>query len=313
MSSKPIAGLLLLAALMPALPAQVVINEVYTATPDFIELRNIGNTAIDISGWTVRSFQGTGLTPETPFTIPAGTVLGPDDFLTLEEFGTAGAPGTLGPCSIRVGFNYNWTSTRNIVVAMTDAAGAGVDYVYRNQGGASGAPNLPGGTTWNGSLTTSGDVIHRQTDSDTDNASDWATLGNGSQTPCFFNPGQAVPPPPPPPFDLQLSSAGGGQVTVTLDSDPALPGAEYYTLVSANLQNPIGSGPVFGMGIDVLPQFGNPLIVGSPFHGLLDANGDFTVSFPAGAVPVGLTIQAVSVAIKSDGTLEISDNEEITF
>jgi len=76
---------------------------------------------------------------------------------------------------------------------------------------------------------------------------------------------------------------------------------------------PTGSGPVFGLGIDVIDQFTTPLIIGSPFHGRLDGAGDFQASFPPGSIAPGLTVDARSIAIKPDSSRELSDIVNITF
>ena len=85
--------------------AQVVINEVYTGTPDYVELRNLGAAPVDISGWTVQTFQTSSTGGGTPsaepvYTIPAGTIIASQEQFLLEENGTANAAGTLGPCAI---------------------------------------------------------------------------------------------------------------------------------------------------------------------------------------------------------------------
>lgn len=167
-------GGLLLAS---AASAQVVINEVFTGTPDHIELRNCSGAPIDVSGWTVASSYATvaGAAPtlEATLTLPAGTIIPSGGFLICEENGTAQAPGTL-PNSISSGFNYFWVANRTLEVWLLDAGGNGVDYVYRNVFNNGTAPNLPAGTNWTGSLTSGvGDDVARNTDLDSDDALDW--------------------------------------------------------------------------------------------------------------------------------------------
>ena len=52
----------LLAALVLILPMSraqgVLINEVHTGDPDYVELFNSGSTPVDISGWTLRASFG---------------------------------------------------------------------------------------------------------------------------------------------------------------------------------------------------------------------------------------------------------------
>ena len=300
--------------LILAAPAQIVINEVYTGTPDFIEIRNFGPNPVDVSNWSLETFQSSGSgTPasEGSFTLPAGTIIASLEQVLLEENGTAGAAGTLGPCAIRTGFNYNWTSTRNVVVILRDAGGVAQDYMYRNVSGPSGTPHLPGNQAWTGTLSTTGNVIFRNSDSDTDDAGDWSL--SSSTTPCTINPGQSTAPPPPPPLDLNITTTGVGDATITIDSDPQLPGAEFYTIFSLIIYNPVGSGPVFGVGLDSISYFTVPAAPGSPFHSNLDGSGSFSFIAFAGTAPPGFHVQAASVAIRPDLTIIASPVVDITF
>lgn len=285
--------------------AQVVINEFFCGTPDYVELRNLGTTNVDISGWTLSTFQSSGggtPSPETPFTFPAGTIIPAGQLLSAVEFSA-----NAGPCSIGVGFNYNWTSTRNVEVALFDGANNGIDYVYRNVSGTPGTPNMPGGLTFNGALTATGNSVARNSDVDTDNASDWTAGGN--DTPCGFNPGQNVPPPP---VELTLSTTGTGDGVIAVVTTPALPGAEYLTLFSFENTQPIGSGPIFGLGLDVLPQFASMPMPGSPFRGFLDANGEYNLAFGPGTFGAGFRVQGATLVLSPTEIL-VSEAVEVIF
>ncbi|MFH0944907.1 MAG: lamin tail domain-containing protein [Planctomycetota bacterium] len=186
---------LICSALLSApLGAQVAINEINTGTPDYLELRNMGAATIDISGWVVQTWYATNsgvvdLTPELPFTFPAGTLIPSNGYLVLQEFGSAGAPGTL-PHSLSVGFNYFWTDARTIEAALYDDSGTGEDYVYLNWFGNPPAPDLPPGQNWLGELNSgAGDEVRRVQDPDTDHAADWVKTA-GAGTPGGPNPGQ---------------------------------------------------------------------------------------------------------------------------
>lgn len=173
--------------------AQLMINEFNTGTPDYLELRNKSGVALDISGWTVKSWYSTGsssaVTAEPFFTLPAGTVIPAGGHLVLQETGTPGSPGTL-PNSMSQGFNYFWTDARTIEIAVVDGQGIGVDYVYLNWFGNPPKPNLPANLKWTGSLSSGlGDQVRRLGDDDTDDASDWVK-DPGSGTPGVLNPGQ---------------------------------------------------------------------------------------------------------------------------
>ena len=63
---------------------------------------------------------------------------------------------------------------------MLQGGGTGIDYVYRNPFGGAVAPNLPAGTTWTGTLATTGANVHRGGNSDTNTAADWVVGGSAS-------------------------------------------------------------------------------------------------------------------------------------
>jgi hypothetical protein len=292
---------------LQAAPGQVVINEVQTGTPDYIELRNLGQSPVNIGGWVVATWQTTTtvLSAEGQFTIPAGTTIPAEGFFVLQETGTPGTAGTIGACSMRVGINYNWTNTRTIVVALTNA-GQGVDYFFRNASGVVGTPNLPAGTTWSGTFSSTGDSIVRTSNSDTNAASDWGIAAAGS--PCALNPGQSFIPP----VDFFLASQGLGDVVMSITTNPPRPNREFYTLVSGQILSPLGSGAIFGVGLDVLPQFGWAAFAGNPFHSNLSGTGFFGANYGPGALPLGLTVQAVVIVLDS-GDIIPSQVRQVTF
>jgi hypothetical protein len=300
-------ALIVLTLAVGASRAQVVINEINTGTPDFIELRNLGTSPVNIGGWVVATWQTTNATPsaETPFIIPAGTIIPSQGFFTLQETGTPGAPGTLGACSMRVGINYNWNATRTVEVRVTNG-GVGIDYFMRNASGVLGNPNLPAGTTWSGIFSSSGDALVRTGNLDTNTASDWGTTGSGS--PCVLNPGQSTIPP----VDFFLASAGLGDVVMSITTTPAMPNREFYTLVSSQDFNPNGSGPIFGVGLDVLPQIAWPAFPGNPFHSNLSGTGFFGAAYGPGTLPIGLTVEAVVIVING-GDIVASQVRQVTF
>jgi hypothetical protein len=239
-----------------------------------------------------RTSSGTGIVTEPTFIIPANTTIAPGAFLVLQETGTAGAPGTIGACSMRTGFNYNWASGYGVQIAVLNPSGTGVDYVHRNPFGGAVSPNLPPGTTWTGTLATTGDGVGRSGDVDTDSAADWA-VGNPSSA-CAYNPGQNLPPPP---VDLIITTPGAGAVAVSLVTTPPRPGAEFYILYSLQNFTPDGSGPFFGVGFDVIPQLAFPIIPGTPFHANLDGAGRLDVAYGPGTLPVGFFTEAVAIVI----------------
>ena len=272
----------------------VVINELGTGVQDFVELVNFSAGPVDLSGWTVTSYfratVQTPLVPETQVTIPAGTVLASGGVLVLQEQGTPGSPGTLGPCSSFTGSNWTWSSSAGVEVILRDSAAQGRDYVYRNPFGGSAAPHLPVGLVWAGTLTAIvGDTIARNRNEDTHAATDWSVLNTGS--PCSLNSGQWTG------LRLEISTLGGGDASYVLRSFPALPGVEVWTLYSAIDHIPDGSGPFLGIGLDALPQLFTPLLLASPFHSVLDSVGEIRLAYPPGTLLPSLAFEAVAVAL----------------
>lgn len=195
---------------LPATTAQaapsttIIINEVYggggnagaTYTNDFIELKNIGTTDVDVSTWSVQyasstgtSYQVTGLTGQ----IPAGAT-----YLVQEAKGAGGttplpAPDATGAIAMsgtagKIALVSN--STGLACEADCDAAASVVDFV--GYGAANDYETAPAPAPSN---TTS--VSRQATGADTDNnAADFTT---GSPTPVSCGEACAAPPPPPPP------------------------------------------------------------------------------------------------------------------
>ena len=113
----------------PAYVAPVVIGEVLatnvgayangTAHPDFVELRNTGTAAVDLSGWTI------GDDPAAPakFTFPVGTVLAPGAYLVLNADTPDGNPG------LHLGFSLDGDGESVILSKPAAQGGAVVDSV----------------------------------------------------------------------------------------------------------------------------------------------------------------------------------------
>ena len=293
--------LLLVVSVLPA-HGQIVINEFNTGTPEFVEIRNLSvSQTVNVGGYTVESYQASGGTPafEGSYTLPASIMLGPREEFVLEENGTAGAPTASFTCGVRTGYNYNWTNTRNIILILRDASNQPLDYVYRNDaGGAGGAPSLPAGLAWSGTFSASGNACSRLTDVDNNSANDWTV--NSAASACADTPGQPALPPPPPPIQLLLTTTGVGDIIASVVTMPALPGAEFWNLVS--FQNNGGNGPLFGIGLDALPQIAAP--TGTIFHNYLSPTGAWSFNGAPGSVMPGLYVEVVTVAV-NQSTVEV--------
>lgn len=290
-----------------AAPAQVVINEFHTGSPDWVELRNVSGVAFDFGGWSVTTYQSTSGVPvlEGTFTIPYGTVVPSAGFLILQEYGAPGMPGPL-PCSLSTGFNYGWAQGRSVEVILRSPQQMAADYVYRKgSGGPQAPPHLPPGAAWAGIFSAIGDGCARATDQDTDTASDWHVT---SATPCASNSGQSTGQN----VVLNVATSGAGDVSVIIQTTPPLPGAEFVTLTSSIDLVPNGSGPVLGLAWDALSSI-HPAQPGSPFHAWLDPQGALVFAAPPGSVPPGLHLEAVVAMLDPSGGLLASGVVEITF
>lgn len=278
-------------AVSVAAQGPVRVNGFSTGTPDHVELINCSSVAVDVSGWTVATAYslGAGAVAETPFVLPGAagsgtTVIPAGGFLILEEFGTAGAPGTL-PNSIAVGFNYFWIAARTTIVWITDDAGIGQDYVYRDFSGEGGAPFLPGGTSWVSAAGTytggTTDFSERLNDIDTDTSVDWgdvpaattAALNAGQSGVCSYNPLPAT---------FQINSSDASLDVNGVLGNPYAAATQIVNdgeIVSMN----IGSSLV-GNGHDIGVTFGaSPVAAGS--GGLTTAGGQFVNLSFAGGLP----------------------------
>lgn len=189
-------------SLLSTARAQVVINEVHGygpgATPglagDYVELRNMSATPINLAGWTLALWSGDTGTVTTKI-IPAGPantwILG-NDFYIVEEGGTLGDALTdsqIATCvqGMRMGTSP-WSSSSSMGAYVLDGTGTCTDYVYLRRGTSSppaSPPYLPSGATWTlGNIATSGTGyghICRISNSDTDSYTDWAQNATANQ------------------------------------------------------------------------------------------------------------------------------------
>lgn len=89
-----------------------------------------------------------------------------------------------------------------------------------------------------------------------------------------------------PPQNLSLSLTTTGIGDVQLDIGAAPPGSPVFTLVSFQTAQPLGAGPMLGVGADALLLVQVPT---PPFQFFADAQGNSSFSLPGG-LPPGLTI-----------------------
>ena len=159
----------------------VVINEVYTGAPDYIELYNYG-TSINLNGWQWywhdnRGYSNTYILPN--ITLNAGS------FLKIKEMN-----GSNTNTVIYMGHNMMWTasSSNGIAGELRNNNNSVIDF-FRTAGDNT---NPTGGTGWgspNIPYPVTNDVARRISDNDTNTGSDWAV--GGSITDNALNPGQS--------------------------------------------------------------------------------------------------------------------------
>ncbi|HYC78862.1 MAG TPA: lamin tail domain-containing protein [Planctomycetota bacterium] len=197
------AACLLLLVAEAAAQGPVLINEIHGfgsgATPplqgDYLELRNVASTPVDLSGWTLGMFNGdTGALVLRAF--PPRAVIEGHCFLVLQEggsFGDALADPQLpaGTRGMKMG-SAIWASNSSMGCFLVTAGGACSDYVYLRRAGtpAPAAPHLASagvGATWTpGNVAASGSGqahLKRIVDADTDGVADWsqsATANHGT-------------------------------------------------------------------------------------------------------------------------------------
>ncbi len=112
------------------------------------------------------------------------------------------------------------------------------------------------------------------------------------------------------PQPLSLSVATTGQGDIVIDLDNMGPFHEWAIGFSAQIFNPVGSGPLFGVGWDALITFFMP--AGTvPFHSWADANGSF--HWGATGIPAGIRLQAVALEVMPDYSWRISNVTDTIF
>jgi hypothetical protein len=120
----------------------VVLNELDLGSEDKVELQNTGNTAVNLSNWTVSAYWTGGsltYTIPNPFSLSAGSTV------VLHEGGSA-AQNSAG--HLYMGGGISWGNSSNGAATLADNLGAAKDFV---RWGGDTTP-IPSGTTFTGSL-----------------------------------------------------------------------------------------------------------------------------------------------------------------
>lgn len=167
----------------------VVINEVQTGNPDWIEIINLEPAPIDVGGWAVHSSHGFTIYPSIP--LPAGTVIQPGSTLIVLE-GYANLP-PYGVPVVAASFTWGWVGSSTGAVLLVDAGGVGQDLVVFGENGVA----IPGGgmgATFEGRVGRGSglaDSIFRTVLADGDSAVEFVSGGSELASPGTINPNQA--------------------------------------------------------------------------------------------------------------------------
>jgi hypothetical protein len=196
--------------------AQVVINEIFTGDPDWIEIANVGTVAEDISGWQIAGSHNQTIYPI--YTVPQGIVLVPGAALLMIEGYAQILPGgptpPPGALVVNMAIGLGWVGTSSGAVVLADAQSMVRDYLLFGTGNPV-IPALGAGQVFTNPSDRSqnsvalSNPVFRHTISDTGDGADWTQGQNGDETPGYLNPGQGTGS-----FDVaRLVFAGGAVLT----------------------------------------------------------------------------------------------------
>ena len=199
MKSITLAAISLVLATQAA-TAQVVINEIYTGDPDYVEIANVGQTVENISGWKLATAMN--LTNYPVYTIPNGVVLAPGQCAVLLEGTQTTLPASspalpAGAVLIHTGLALGWVGTSTGCAALADTTGLCRDFVVFGTGAVA-QPAIAYAMVFTNPIdrssnsATLSDAIYRINTTDTDSGYDWTNGVDGDETPGSLNPGQSA-------------------------------------------------------------------------------------------------------------------------
>jgi len=297
---------LLFLAQAPAF-GQVIVNECYLGGTDWLEILNSGASAANIGGYKIEvsGDSGASTSVANSFTFPSGTTIAAGECIVVTEDSGISYPSV--PSGTQVfyfGGNIYWNSASVAlggVCTLTNGS-TGIDTVnWLSPGNANAFPPA----TFSGSISSlGGDYIYRIASNSPSSPADWASGSSGS--PGALNPGQSVGPVP---LEISISPLGATGISIDVITTPPAPNANVINLFSLETQTPVGSGPLFGVGLDAFPQI---LVVASPFAGTLGSNGTWNFTATVG-VPSGIHIEAVTILIQGGVVTHVSQIEVVNL
>ena len=256
------------------------------------------------------------------FTLPIGTVLYPGQTAVLTEVAAATLPSVpVGTYRVYIGSPIPWAqmpagvpaTERNGIATLVSPAGVGLDRVEWGTP-TTGFDTIAFGAVISAPVTMTAAAAHRSSNADTNAPGDFVSSFVGS--PGFLTPGgpgvtgETVIVG----LTMSLTTTGGGQLTLTTTTaNPPVPFGEVYNLISLQNYTPNGSGPVFGVGADVIQLAVTPVSVGNPFHTFLDASGVYSLSLPAGVLPIGMHLEGAALVIVGGSVSRISTVAEVNL
>ena len=159
-------------------PGRVVINEIDLGSEDKVEFANAGTTAVDMTGWVLKSYRN-GFATVT-YTFPF-FILHPGCHVVVHEGGSAA---NNGPVHLFGAPNFVWFNGGDGACTIDDDLAAAQDFVRW----AGNTTPIPPGTAFTGSLASApgGKNLGRDKDAtDTDDASDFSNMDASMGTPNF--------------------------------------------------------------------------------------------------------------------------------
>lgn len=112
-------------------------------------------------------------------------------------------------------------------------------------------------------------------------------------------------------FSFQVATTGSGDLTLAIGG--AAPNSPFWIPVSFDTSNPIGCGPVLGLGADAFLTLALPAN-SPPFNGTTDFAGGYLFVAPAGTIPPGLTADGRAVVLNpTTGQFTLSRILRVSF
>ncbi|OQW75225.1 MAG: hypothetical protein BVN35_08975 [Proteobacteria bacterium ST_bin11] len=295
-----------------AVSTDIVISEFRTRGPsggndEFIELYNLSNSPVDISGWKINGSSSAGVTG-TRATIGASTVLNPGcRFLATNSAASGYSGGVVGNLTYATGIADNGglaiLNASNVVI---DAVGMAAASAYKEG-------TILGQTTSNANQSQERKVLGQNRQDTDDNANDFS-LNSASSNPQNLS-SACTPLVSGNPFvNLTVSSnsgseAGQTQITVTATASAAVTGAQTVNLAVSGTNITAGDYTLSNSVISI-PSGGTS---GSVTFTVVDDNAAegaetaiLTISNPSAGITLGTATQNISIADNDTAITPIS-------